>query len=349
VFEYSSVFVYGKELLIYNNLQIMNEMRRTMKPKIIVYKKVDKKVLDFIAETCEVIYFEELNTETYPVFLEELIYAEGIIGSGLKVDKEFLEQAPNLKVVCNIAVGYDNLNLAALAERGIMATNTPDVLNDTVADTIMGLILTTARRITELDHWVKTGQWESGLEEKWFGVDVHHKVLGIIGMGGIGAAVAKRAHFGFDMEIVYHNRSRNQEAEEKYGAAYCSMEELLKKSDFVCLMTPLTPETENLIGKREFELMKESAIFINASRGRTVDEEALIQALQKGQIYGAGLDVFVQEPVNKDNPLLSMKNVVTLPHIGSATYETRFKMAMTAATNLVTGLRGEIPQNLIKK
>lgn len=320
-----------------------------MKPKVIVYKKVDKKVSDFIGDTCEVIYFEKLDSETYPVFLEELKDAQGIIGSGLKVDKELLDQAPKLNIVCNISVGYDNLDLTALAQRGIMATNTPDVLNDTVADTIMGLILSAARRIPELDQWVKTGQWESGLEEKWFGIDVHHKVLGIIGMGGIGSDVAKRAHFGFDMEILYHNRSRNKNAEEKYGAAYCSLEELLKKSDFVCLMTPLTPETVNLIGKKEFELMKKSAIFINASRGKTVDEEALIEALQKGQIYGAGLDVFVQEPVEKDNPLLSMKNVVTLPHIGSATYETRFKMAMTAATNLVTGLQGEIPPNLIKK
>jgi glyoxylate/hydroxypyruvate/2-ketogluconate reductase len=320
-----------------------------MKPKIIVYKKVDRKVLDFIADTCEVVYFENIDSETYPVFLEELQEAQGLLGSGLKVDKELLDQAPHLKIVCNIAVGYDNLDLIALTERGIMGTNTPDVLNDTVADTIMGLILSTARRIPELNQWVKTGQWESGLEEKWFGVDVHHKVLGIIGMGGIGSSVAKRAHFGFDMEILYHNRTRNKDAEEKYGATYCSMEELLKKSDFVCLMTPLTPDTVNLMGKREFEFMKESAIFINASRGKTVDEDALIQALQKGQIYGAGLDVFVQEPVNKDNPLLSMNNVVTLPHIGSATYETRFKMAMTAATNLLTGLQGEIPPNLIKK
>jgi glyoxylate/hydroxypyruvate/2-ketogluconate reductase len=320
-----------------------------MKPKIIVYKKVDRKVLDFIADTCEVVYFENIDSETYPVFLEELQEAQGLLGSGLKVDKELLDQAPHLKIVCNIAVGYDNLDLIALTERGIMGTNTPDVLNDTVADTIMGLILSTARRIPELNQWVKTGQWESGLEEKWFGVDVHHKVLGIIGMGGIGSSVAKRAHFGFDMEILYHNRTRNIDAEEKYGATYCSMEELLKKSDFVCLMTPLTPDTVNLMGKREFEFMKESAIFINASRGKTVDEDALIQALQKGQIYGAGLDVFVQEPVNKDNPLLSMNNVVTLPHIGSATYETRFKMAMTAAANLVTALRGEIPPNLIKK
>ncbi|MDM5327420.1 D-glycerate dehydrogenase [Neobacillus sp. CF12] len=320
-----------------------------MKPKIIVYKKVDKKVLDFIADICEVIYFEKLDSESFPVFLKELKDAKGLLGSGLKIDKEILEQAPNLKIVCNIAVGYDNLDLNALTERGIMATNTPDVLNDTVADTILGLILSTARRIPVLDQWVKKGQWESGLEEKWFGVDVHHKVLGIIGMGGIGTAVAKRAHFGFDMEILYHNRSRNEGVEEKYGATYCSMEELLQKSDFICLMTPLTPETVNLIGRREFELMKESAIFINASRGKTVDEDALIQALQKGQIYGAGLDVFVQEPVEKDNPLLSMNNVVTLPHIGSATYETRFKMAMTAVTNLVTGLQGEIPPNLIKK
>jgi glyoxylate/hydroxypyruvate/2-ketogluconate reductase len=320
-----------------------------MKPKVIVYKKVDKKVLELLAETCEVIYFENLDSENYPLFLNELEEAKGLLGSGLQVDKELLDQAPQLNIVCNISVGYDNLDLTALAERGIIATNTPDVLNDTVADTILGLILSTARRIPELDQWVKTGQWESGLAEKWFGVDVHHKVLGIIGMGGIGSAVAKRAHFGFDMEIIYHNRSRNEEAEDKYGAVYCSMEDLLKKSDFVCLMTPLTPVTVKLIGKREFELMKESAIFINASRGKTVNEEALIEALQKGQIYGAGLDVFVQEPVQKENPLLSMKNVVTLPHIGSATYETRFKMAMTAASNLVKGLKGETPPNLIKQ
>lgn len=319
-----------------------------MKPKVIVYKKVDEKVLNFIENSCDVTYFEKLDSQNYPLFLKELKDAQGILGSGVKVDKEFLSQAPHLKIVCNTSVGYDNLDLNALANRGIMATNTPEVLNDTVADTIMGLILSTARRMPELDHWVKTGQWESGLEEKWFGVDVHHKVLGIIGMGGIGSAVAKRAHFGFDMEVLYHNRSRNEEAEQKFGATYCSLEELLKKSDFVCLMTPLTPQTEKIMGKREFELMKESSIFINASRGKTVDEEVLIHALRTGQILGAGLDVFVEEPVNLENPLLSMKNVVTLPHIGSATYETRFKMAMLAATNLVAGLKGDTPPTLIK-
>jgi glyoxylate/hydroxypyruvate/2-ketogluconate reductase len=319
-----------------------------MKSKVIVYKKLDKKVLDFIQNTCEVVYFEKLDSQTYPVFLEELKDAQGILGSGLKVDKELLDQAPYLKIVCNTSVGYDNLNMEELAKRGIMATNTPDVLNDTVADTVFGLLLSTAKRIPELDHWVKKGQWESDLEEKWFGVDVHHKVLGIIGMGAIGSVIAKRAHLGFDMEILYHNRSRNEEAEQKYGATYCSMEDLLKQSDFVCLMTPMTPQTEKMMGKREFELMKETAIFINGSRGKTVDEDALIHALQTDEILAAGLDVFVEEPVKLDNPLLSMKNAVTLPHIGSATYETRLKMEILAATNLVAGLQGEIPATLIK-
>nr|WP_106779309.1 D-glycerate dehydrogenase [Lysinibacillus timonensis] len=319
-----------------------------MKPKVIIYKKVDRRVVDFVQETCDVKYFENLNTENYPEFLHSLQDAHGLLGSLLKVDKTLLDQAPHLKVVSNISVGYDNLDLPELLERGIVATNTPDVLNETVADTVLGLMLSTARRIPELDHWVKTGQWQSNLESQWFGVDVHHKALGIIGLGGIGAAVAKRAHLGFDMEILYHNRSRNEAAEQKYGATYCSMDELLEKSDFVCLMTPHTPATEKMMGKREFEIMKDSAIFINCSRGKTVDEEALVHALQKGEIAGAGLDVFTKEPIEMDNPLLSMKNVVTTPHIGSATHETRFKMAMLAAKNLVTGLMGDTPPNLIR-
>jgi glyoxylate/hydroxypyruvate/2-ketogluconate reductase len=319
-----------------------------MKPKVIVYKKVDQKVLEYIKQTCDVVYFEKLDSLNYSEFLHELKDAHGILGVALKIDKSLLDQAPQLKMVCNVSVGYDNLDLLELSKRGIMATNTPEVLNETVADTVMGLIIATARRMPELDYWVKNGQWDSNLAEKWFGVDVHHKALGIIGMGGIGTAVAKRAHFGFNMDILYHNRSRNREAEQIYSATYCSLEELLNQSDFVCLMTPLTPETEKLMGKREFEQMKESAIFINASRGKTVDEEALIQALQNGKILAAGLDVFNPEPVKQDNPLLSMKNVVTLPHIGSATMETRFNMAMLAAENLVVGLRGDVPLTIIK-
>ena len=167
-----------------------------MKPKVIVYKKVDQKVLDYMKQTCEIVYFEKLDSENYAEFLHELKNAHGILGVGLKIDKELLDQAPQLKIVSNVSVGYDNLDLPQLSNRGIMATNTPEVLNETVADTVMGLILATARRMPELDSWVKSGEWNSMLAEKWFGVDVHHKVLGIIGLGGIGTAVAKRAHFG---------------------------------------------------------------------------------------------------------------------------------------------------------
>jgi glyoxylate/hydroxypyruvate/2-ketogluconate reductase len=319
-----------------------------MKSKVIVYKKMDEKVLEFIRETCEVIYFEKLHSDVYPIFLEELKDADALLGSGLKVDGDLLDRAPHLKIVCNTSVGYDNLDMSELSKRNIIATNTPDVLNDTVADTIFGLLLATARRMPELDQFVKNGEWKETLKEEHFGVDVHHKTLGIIGMGGVGSAIAKRARFGFNMDILYHGRSRKEEEEQTYNATYCSLEELLQKSDFVCLMTPLTPQTEGLMGKREFELMKQSAIFINGSRGKTVDEEALINALRAEEILGAGLDVFAQEPVSPANPLLSMKNVVTLPHIGSATAETRLKMAMLGAENLVAGLKGETPPNLIK-
>lgn len=320
-----------------------------MKPKVIVYKKVDPTVLNYVRETCEVIYFENLDAQTLPDFYQELKDANGILGSGLKVNGQFLERAPKLKIVSNISVGYDNLDIPGITKRKIMATNTPDVLNDSVADTIFGLLLATARRMPELNQMVKSGKWTSQVGENLYGVDVHHKTLGIIGMGGIGSAIAKRAHFGFDMPILYHNRSRNLEAEQTYQATYCSLEEICQQADFICLMTPLTPKTVKLIGEKEFKLMKKTAIFVNGSRGATVDEDALVRALRSGEILAAGLDVFAQEPVSPDHPLLSMDNVVTLPHIGSATYETRLKMAQLAAENLVIGLQGKQPPSLINQ
>lgn len=320
---------------------------KQLKPKVIVYRKVPEQVINFLNEKFEVSYYKNLDTEKYSDFLQELHTAHGLLGSSLKIDKDFLEQAPNLKIVSNISVGYDNLDLAELKKREILATNTPGVLVDSTADTIFGLLLATARRMPELDYFVKSGKWDGRKDEDLFGVDVHHKVLGIIGMGSIGNAIAKRAHLGFDMSILYHNRSRNEQAENEYHAQYCNLDELLSKSDFICLMTPHTPETDKMIGEREFDLMKESAIFINGSRGKNVDEEALIKALQNQLILGAGLDVYETEPISKDNPLLDLKNVVTLPHIGSATTETREKMAILAAENLAKGLEGETPPNLI--
>ena len=319
-----------------------------MKKKVIAYERVEEPVLKELESTFDLEFFKNINPKTDKNFLKHLQEAEGIIGLELVVDKELLDHAPNLKIVSNVSVGYNNLDIEELTKRNIMATNTPDVLTDTVADTIFGLLLATARRIPELDHFVKSRKWRDGaLSNEYFGVDVHHKTLGIIGMGRIGQAIAQRAHLGFDMDILYHSRTPKPEAEEKYNEAYRSLEDLLKESDFVVLITPLTAETEGLIGISEFRLMKKSAMFINGSRGKTIVEKDLIQALKDGEIAAAGLDVFEQEPVESNNPLLDMKNVVTLPHIGSSTHETELKMSQLAAKNLIAGLNGEKPPTLI--
>lgn len=320
-----------------------------MKPKVVIYKKIPESVLLYIKKTCDVSYYENLSDHSNPEFLTDLKDAKGLLGTTLKINKELLEHAPLLKVVSNISVGYNNFDMEEISKRGILATNTPDVLTDTTADLIFGLILTTARRISEMDTYVKKGRWNKLIGEDYFGVDVHRKVLGIIGMGRIGTAIAKRANLGFDMDILYHNRSRNETAEELYQAKMCTLEELLSKADFVCLMIPLTSETKHLMNKKEFDMMKPSSILINGSRGETVNEAALYDALKQNKILGAGLDVYEKEPINPDDPLLNLKNVVTLPHMGSATIETRTKMAWLAAENLLKGLVNEKPPSLINE
>lgn len=316
-----------------------------MKKKILAYQWLEQPVYDRLMEDYDVRLFE--NPEHDTDFLEFLREAEGVIGFGFPGNAAMLDKAPNLKIISNVSVGYNNLNLAELTKRGVMGTNTPGVLDDTVADMAMGLMLATARRIPELDGYVKQGLWKGLLTNGWYGMDVHHKTLGIIGMGRIGNAIAKRARFGFDMDILYHTRTKKPEAEERFNASYRSLENLLKESDYVCLVTPLTDETRGMIGSEQFRLMKPSAIFLNISRGGTVVEEDLIDALQQNEIAAAGLDVFAQEPVDPSNPLLQMKNVVTLPHIGSSTYETEVAMAQLAADNLTTGLEGKKPGNLL--
>ncbi|OLO37009.1 bifunctional glyoxylate/hydroxypyruvate reductase B [Alkalihalophilus pseudofirmus] len=321
-----------------------------MKQKVIVAAKMYDEPLSILKKWFDVVHIESVNDSTRPSFLEELSDAHGLINMGLIVDQHLLNRAPHLKIVSNISVGYDNLDIAELTLRGIMATNTPDVLNDTTADAVMALLLSTARRIPELDQYVKRGEWKQLLvRDEMFGVDIHGKTLGIIGMGRIGTAIAKRAHLGFDMEILYYNRNRNMNAEELYQCKYCSLEELLQRSDFICLMTPLTKETEYLIGKKQFEQMKRSAIFINASRGMTVNEKDLIMALENKWIAAAGLDVYEQEPIDPSHRLLTLPNVVTLPHIGGATLATRMKMMNLAVNNIVEGLMGNSPPHLINK
>lgn len=314
-----------------------------MKPKVLVYNRISMKLLDELAIHCQITQ----ATPNEASFLEHLSSADGIIGSGLKVNKNLIDQAPKLKFVANISAGYDNLDVSELTARGIMATNTPDVLVETTADLVFGLLLSAARRIPELDQYVKSGKWNGKIPDELFGVDINRKTLGIIGMGSIGKAVAERAHHGFKMDILYHNRSRNTAAEEELNARYETLEDLLKQSDFVCLMAPLTSETMGMMGEKEFRLMKETAIFVNGARGQLVKEVELITALEKGEILAAGLDVYLNEPLNTKSPLLKMKNVVTTPHVASGTHETRYEMAKLAIENLVKGLTGERPPSLI--
>jgi gluconate 2-dehydrogenase len=320
-----------------------------MKPKVFLANRVPKEVEDYIAEHCDYRKWDSEEKIPREKLLSELADVSGLLISGAKIDQELLDAAPNLRIVSNISVGYNNMDLVAMKNRKVMGTNTPSVLDNTVADLVFGLILSAARRITELDRLVKEGGWQPGSDKSLFGMDVHHSKLGIIGMGRIGEAIARRAKWGFDMEVLYYNRSRNVEAESSLGAKYCDLQELLQVADFVVLMIPLTADTIGFIGREQFALMKNTAFFINASRGQTVDENALIEALAKGVIRGAGLDVYEQEPVAWDNPLLKMPNVVTLPHIGSATEQTRNDMALLAAQNLVKAVSGEAPSNLISE
>ena len=320
-----------------------------MKKKVIAVNRLEQEVLEILQQEVDVTFFTGITSIENQTFITALKEAEGIVGLSLQVNDTLLDLAPNLKIVSNVSVGYNNFDVDALTKRNIMATNTPGVLDETVADTIFGLLIATARRLPELDHYVKSRQWKGDLTMDYYGTDVHHKKIGIIGMGRIGEAIANRAHHGFHMEVLYHNRSRNLDAEHTFNATYKELDALLKESDYVVLMTPLTSETEGMIGAREFSLMKESAIFINGSRGKTIVETELITALENKEITAAGLDVFEKEPVDDDNPLLDMPNVVTLPHIGSSTYATELAMSQLACDNLLAGLRGEKPPNLINE
>ena len=263
-----------------------------------------------------------------------------------RIDAGVLDACRQLKAVANIAVGYNNIDLAACTARGVIATNTPGVLDDSTADLAWTLMLATARRITEVENCIRTGQWTGWRLKQWLGVDVHHATLGIIGMGRIGQAIARRAA-GFDMKVIYNNRKRvAPDIEQRLGAVYKDKDELLAQADFVVLQVPYSPETHHLIGAAELGKMKPSAILINSTRGGVIDDAALIEALNNGALRGAGLDVFEGEP--RLNPgFLELKNVVLTPHIGSSTEATRRAMAMTAAKNLVAALTGGAPPNLL--
>ncbi|MDN7675246.1 D-glycerate dehydrogenase [Burkholderia oklahomensis] len=315
-----------------------------MKHRIVVYKPLPDDVLATLRERAEVTVVDGADA-----LARALDTADGALGASLRITHELLDRAPRLRAWSTISVGFDNFDVADLTRRGIVLAHTPDVLTEATADTVFALILASARRVVELAEYVKAGQWRQSIGESLYGTDVNGKTLGIVGLGRIGAAVARRAALGFRMRVLYTNRSANPEAEAQFGARRVELDELLATADFVCLQVPLSPDTRHLIGAREFAKMKQSAILVNASRGPVVDEAALIDALRAGTIRAAGLDVFEREPLAADSPLLSMNNVVALPHIGSATRETRHAMARCAAQNLVAALDGTLARNIVNR
>jgi glyoxylate reductase len=264
-----------------------------------------------------------------------------------KIDAAFFDACPTVKVVSNIAVGYNNIDVAEATKRGVMATNTPGVLDDTTADLTFALLMATARRITETEARLRRGEWKKGFAlQQWLGCDVHHAKLGIIGMGRIGQTIARRAS-GFDMQVAYYNRKQlDATTEAKLNVRYASKEAVLRESDFVVVMVPYSKDTHHLIGAAELALMKPSAIFIDTARGGVADDLALLAALKEKRIAGAGLDVFENEPALHPD-FMSLENVVLTPHIGSATHATRMNMAKLAALNLTQALNGQRPPNLI--
>jgi glyoxylate/hydroxypyruvate/2-ketogluconate reductase len=318
-----------------------------MKPRILVTREVFDETIAYLEQHCEV-ESNQADIALDPERLKARIADKQGLMCALtdRVDAAVLDAARELKVVANIAVGYNNIDLPACTARGVMATNTPGVLDDSTADLAWALMLAAARRITEVERYIRQGEWKGWRLKQWLGVDVHHATLGIVGMGRIGQVIARRAS-GFDMQVLYHNRKRlDASIEQRLNATYASLDDLLERSDFVVLQVPYSPETHHLIGAKQLKLMKPTAILVNSTRGGVVDDAALIEALRDGTIRAAGLDVFENEP--KLNPaFLELDNVALAPHIGSSTEATRRAMAMTAAKNLVAALTGATPPNLL--
>jgi glyoxylate reductase len=318
-----------------------------MKPKVLVCRDVFDEVIAYLLSHFDVIANPEDDIWGAETLGAKLADCDGVLTSITdKVDAALLAGAPRLKAVCNIAVGYNNIDVAACTARGVMVTNTPGVLTESTADFAWALLLAAARRITEAEAYLRNDEWKRWELKQLLGADVHGANLGIIGLGRIGQAVAKRA-LGFDMAVRYHNRSRlAPETELEFGVGYAEKEALLAWADFVVLTVPYSWETHHLIGRAELWKMKPNAILVNIARGGVVDDEALVEALETRRILGAGLDVYENEPM-LHRGLLGLRNVVLSPHIASSTRATRLAMAMIAARNLVAALTGGVPENLV--
>lgn len=319
-----------------------------MKPGILVTRALFPEVIDRLAAHFEVDYHPEDRALPPDQLAARLAGKDGAITLlSDRIDAAALAGAPGLRALCNVAVGYNNYDLAAITAAGVMATNTPGVLDETTADAAWALLMASARRIVGADRWVRDGRWTGWkFHDDWLGSDVHQATLGILGMGRIGRAVARRAA-GFSMRIIYHNRQPlAAEQERECNATWVSKEMLLREADFLVLMLPYSPAAHHIIGAAELAAMKPTAHLINVARGGVVDDGALIEALQRRRIAGAGLDVFENEPA-LDARFATLDNVVLTPHIGSSSRATRLAMAMCAADNLIAALAGQRPPNLL--
>ncbi|WP_445491990.1 2-hydroxyacid dehydrogenase [Niallia sp. 03133] len=319
-----------------------------MKPTVYITRKLPDEIIAKVEKHCDVRMWEEMDKPVpYEVLEKEIEYIDGLFCLLTEsVDKALLDKAKQLKVISNMAVGYNNIDIDAAKEKGITVTNTPGVLTETTADLTFALLMTTARRLVEASDFLKNGKWQSWSPMQLTGQDIYGATIGIIGMGRIAASLAKRAK-GFDMNILYYNRSRKFSLEKELSMQYTELEDLLKRSDFVCIMTPYTPDTKNMIAAKELAFMKKTAILINTARGGIVNEEDLYKALTAKSIWAAGLDVFEEEPISIYHRLLTLDNVVAVPHIGSASIKTRLKMAELAADNLLLALHNQTPKHVV--
>ena len=319
------------------------------KPKVLITRNFFDEAINLVKTVANVeVYKSENDPIPREILLDKVQDIDGLLPMLTdRIDKELLDKSRNLKVVSNYAVGYNNIDVEEATKHGVMVTNTPDVLTDTTADCAFLLLMSISRRLVEVDKYVRDGKWVKAWGPKMLlGSDITGKTLGIIGLGRIGKALVPRAK-GFKMKILYHDIFRNKEAENELGVEYRSLDDILAESDYISLHVPLMDATRHLIGEPELKKMKKTAYLINSARGPIVDEKALTKALEQRWIAGAGLDVHTKEPTDPNNPLLKLDNVIVTPHIGSATTETRLAMAMRAATNLTTALKGKKPQDLL--
>ncbi|TCB32938.1 D-glycerate dehydrogenase [Acinetobacter sp. ANC 4910] len=317
-----------------------------MNKKIVVFSQIDPEILTRLQAQYDVVVIDPKQGDVNQQIQQHVQDADGMIGAGRLLNERNLATAQQLKIISSVSVGYDNYDVAYLNRKNIWLSHTPHVLTETTADLAFTLLMSAARKVPYLDHWTKMGEWKRTVSQAQFGQDIYGKTLGIIGLGNIGAAIARRGLYGFNMNILYHNRREKLEMAQPLNARYRSLEQLLQQSDFVVVAVDLNNESKSLLSHPHFDLMQSHAVLVNIARGSVVDEQALIQALKDRKIFAAGLDVYEKEPL-QTSELFQLDNVVTLPHVGSATAETRKKMAELAYRNLVDALEGHQPRYLV--